>query len=80
MAYFLYYTSVPFFRIFQCLFLYLPWNQGYEGEDDDPCHVYQYALALILAVFRRNCEEILHIMLYIGGLQTVFGYSRQICE
>lgn len=51
-----------------------------EGEDDDPCHVYQYAFALILAVFRRNCEEILHVVLYIGVLQTVFGYSRQICE
>jgi len=50
-----------------------------EG-DNGPCHICQCALALILAIFRRNYDEILHVVLYTGVAQTVFECSRQISE
>lgn len=75
----LYYTLVPLYRIFGCLFFCHIYLKIIEG-DDDPCHVCQCALALILAIFRRNYEEILHVMLYIGVPQTIFECSRQTSE
>lgn len=70
-------SLVTLFRIFECFFYCYMYLKTREGGSD-PCHICQCALALILAVFQRNYEEIFHVMLYTGVPQTIFEYSRQI--
>lgn len=72
-------SLVALFRFFGCSFLCYIHLKIVAG-DNDPCHVWQCVLAMVLAIFRRNFEEFRCVTLYVGILQMIFEHCRQISE